>query len=139
MAIGLPCATLVVVTTTVTAEAAGIGSMIALGTIIAAHFVFRRRALRKEGGVGRRSFEGASHGRIEDDGDREEGERGAAWEVKVISPRSTGEESEGEKDTNTLVDFDAEAQRQSRGSIIICSSSDELSKGEEEKEALLKT
>lgn len=42
---GLPCCTLLVVTTTVTAMAASVGGVIAVGTIIAARLMFRHRSL----------------------------------------------------------------------------------------------
>ncbi|CAM9520311.1 unnamed protein product, partial [Laminaria digitata] len=43
LAVGLPCLTLIVVSTTVTMPAASAGGVIAVGTVFAAHLMFRRR------------------------------------------------------------------------------------------------
>lgn len=96
LVMALPCATLVAVAMTIAAPAAGFGSVIAAGTVVAAHVVFRRRALRREaaGEVYVEAFSAAHVG--DDNGGTGRGE-GLAWEVKVYPSTPEGENEEGQR------------------------------------------
>lgn len=96
LATGLPCLTLLVVTTTVTAMAASVGGVIAVGTVIAARLMFRHRSLGETSPFSRRggatvaeeilAYEADAGGAWDEDqtlGGEGGGAAGLAWDIKV--------------------------------------------------------